>query len=322
MDIAKFYGLIAGLWYVLAAAAVRYGQLFDAYQTQSAEQQSALVVISLPPLLFAVPVILIFFWWAAGALVKYTRWQLVHAQQWRFFWMAILLFLAIVEFDPLDRIHPEMSRKGLAAAPNLVEIIGNGLFNANGQLRPPDELFFQFQWGYFLLWFLFWFLVITAHWSYIGDGLREAWFYARRFQRYGVSVLLGFRETARLARTAPVTRDYPRERPALPPAYRGIPRLNGPALTSDEARAILAADTSGAFSSPPGQPQVLFVDLGVYDFSPALAGLRRSDGSPLLTFSDYWPLPETRREDLVVPLGRPGRSFSGTTLLEQEEAGP
>jgi hypothetical protein len=44
------------------------------------------------------------------------------------------------------------------------------------------------------------------------------------------------------------------------------------------------------------------VDLGVYDFSPALAELRRGDGSALLHFTDYWPLPETRRADLVLPL--------------------
>jgi hypothetical protein len=256
--------------------------------------------------------VLIFFWWVAGALVRYSRWQLDQPAAWRWFWLGILLFYAYVELDPLDRIHPLMSRKGLAPAPNLIEMIGNGHW------WPVPT--FQFQWGYGLLWFLFWFLVLAVHWAYIADGLRELWFYTQRFQRYGVSVLLGFRETARLAGTAPVTRDYPRVRPVLPPVYRGVPRLNVARLTANEAAQLRAADASGALSSPPGQPAVLFVDLGVYDFSPALAELTRSDGTPLLSFSDWWPLPETRREDLVIPLQAAASAASAQPAAPGEEA--
>ena len=34
---------------------------------------------------------------------------------------------------------------------------------------------FQFQWGYFLLWLLFWFLIVVVHVSYLADGLRDKW---------------------------------------------------------------------------------------------------------------------------------------------------
>jgi hypothetical protein len=234
----------------------------------------------------------------AAALAEW----IAETRPWQFYWIFMLLFYGYVMLDPLDSIHPVMARKGLAPAPNLVEMIGNGQFI-------PIPLF-QFQWGYFLLTFLFWFLVITASWSYLSDGMRELWFHAKRLRRYGVSVLLGFRETARLARSVPVTRDYPRTRPALPPVYRGIPRLNVEGLTAAEAAIIRAADSSAAISSPPGQPDVLFVDLGVYDFSPALAEAKRADGTCLLSFTDFWPAPETLRENLVIPLAGPLPSFN------------
>jgi hypothetical protein len=99
-----------------------------------------------------------------------------------------------------------------------------------------------------------------------------------------------------------ITRDYPRERPSLPPVYRGVPRLNVSHLTPDEAQAILAADVSGALVMAPRQTSVLFLDLGGYDFSPALAELKREDGTALLKFTDYWASPVTGREELVIPL--------------------
>jgi hypothetical protein len=301
----KFYGFIAGLWGFLAWAYVHYFGLFDDIYHKPPEFQSFVLWFTSLPLLFALPVVLLFFWWAAGALVRYARWQLAQPQLWRWFWMFILVFYGYVLFDPLDAIHPQMSRKGLFPMVNLNQLIGHwGQMAHDHALWPPP--LFQFQWGYFLLYFLFWFLVIALHWSYFLDFLREAWFYARRFQRYGVSVLTGFSETGRLAHSAPVTRDYPRERPNLPPVYRGVPRLNVPRLTPDEARALLAADASGALVLAPRQDCVLFVDLGCYDFSPALAELRREDGTPLLRFTDWWPLPQTGREELVIPLAGPG----------------
>jgi hypothetical protein len=408
MDMAKFYGLAAGLWCMVALLMVRYGELFNDLPNKTAAERAGVVTVTLPPLLFAIPVVFIFFWWLAGALVRYSRWLnvpaptwtavwglvakplrtvtaalersalvsildksiaavqrleeklwgihkgnrpdlrplvralipligavaalavvvlllfpslplfllrwavvgpwallaitfewLADSKPWQFFWLAMLLFLAWVAIDPLDNIHTVMNRKGLAPAPNLVEMLGNGLFDGN-RLRPVP--LFQFQWGYSVLAWLVWFLIFVLHWQYLTDGLREFWFYANRFRRYGVSVLTGFNETARLAGTMPVTRDYPRQRPSLPEAFHGVPRLNVDRLTADEARAITAADASGAITAVPGQPTVLFVDLGSYDFSPTLAELHRADGTPLLAFSDAWPTPETRREELVVPL--------------------
>jgi hypothetical protein len=81
-----------------------------------------------------------------------------------------------------------------------------------------------------------------------------------------------------------------------------VPRLNVEQLTAAQAGAIVAADSSGAIVAAPGQPTVLFVDLGRFDFSPALAELADELGTPLLRFEPYWPEPAATREALVVPL--------------------
>ena len=93
-----------------------------------------------------------------------------------------------------------------------------------------------------------------------------------------------------------------------------MPRLNVDRLSEAEARRIIAADGSGAIASAPGQPTVLFVDLGRFDHDPALAELRREDGTPLIVFectvNGYWS------EDLLmlfspVPDQEPLVSLSG-----------
>jgi hypothetical protein len=321
LDLLKFYGMVVGLWFFMAWGQIHYLGLFDDLYNKPLAQQRSVLVFAALPLLFALPILLLFLWWAAGALVRYARWQLAQPALWRWFWLAILLFYGYVLLDPADSIHPQMSRKGLAPLVNINELVGNwDNLVRNHQLWPPPT--FQFQWGYFLLWFLCWFLLLALHWSYISDFVREVWFYARRFQRYGVSILTGFRETERLARSVPVTRDYPRERPQLPAVYRGVPRLNVPGLTADEARAILAADSSGALLLAPRQDSVLFVDLGSYDFSPALGEVRRADGTPLLRFTDWWPLPETSREALVIPLAEGPASAVRSPEPELESPGP
>jgi hypothetical protein len=314
----KFYGFIAGAWFTVAWAQIHYLGLFDDIEAKPAGEQSFVFWFSTLPLVFLLPVILLFFWWAAGALVRYARWQLRQPLLWRCFWLGILLFYGYVLLDPLDSIHPQMSRKGLAPMLNFNELVANwGRLAGEHKLWPPP--LFQFQWGYFILWFLLWFLLIILHWQYFLDFLREAWFYARRFQRYGVSVLTGFRETARLAGSQPVTRDYPRQRPELPPVFRGAPQLNVSELSPAEAQAIISADSSGAMVLPPQQTNALFVDLGVYDFSPALAELRRADGTPLLRFTGSWPLPETRREALVVALAQPATALGRAAAIAAPE---
>ena len=68
----------------------------------------------------------------------------------------------------------------------------------------------------------------------------------------------------------------------------------------------MAADSSGAITHAPGQPAVLFVDLGRYTHTPALESLRGQNGEPLLLFDGSWPQPSAEREQLVVPLRRSG----------------
>lgn len=292
----RFYGLIAVLWFLLVATYTRYLELFDDIESQSAGYQEFVMWFSGSALLIMVPAAAAFIWWAAGALVRYSKWQLRHRALWRWFWVVVLVFYGYVEFDPLDAIHPVMSFKGLGEAPDFVAMFATGYKLSEG------IPLMKFQWGYFLLWWLLIFLVVAVHWQYVLDGVREVWFYTRRFHRYGASVLTGFRQTWRTSRQPPVTLDYPRERAQLPPDYRGVPELNVARLTAAQAAAIVAADASGAIVAAPGQDSVLFIDLGRYDYSPQLAELRAEDGTALLSFSDTWAPPSTSREDLVLPL--------------------
>lgn len=290
MDLFKFYGLIAGLLFFLAYTYTRYWELFNEIGTAGAGRQLFVLLFSGLPLLLVFPALLGFLWWASGALVSYARWQRPQAALWRWFWFGVLNFYTWVLLDLADAIHPVMSRKGLAPAPNLV-LLFDGKF----------ELF-QFQWGYFLLYALFWFLVIALHWSYFADGLRELRFHVDRMQRYSASVLTGFAQTAAAAASRPVS--IPLEQ--LAGAGRGAPRLNPEIAGLDEALAarIQAADASGSISAAPGQPGVLFVDLASWSPSPALAALTDAQGRPLLVFDAPLPQPQGRREDFVVPLLR------------------
>lgn len=299
MDWVKFYGFIVAMLFYVVFTYTHYFELFEDIETQSAGYRLFVLLFSSVPLLLVLPAVLYFFWWAAGALVRYSQWQEREPLLWRWFWLIILVFYSTIELDLLDRIHPLMSRKGLAPAPNLLKLYDLKLE------------FFQFQWGYFLLWTLFWFLIISLHWSYLLNGIRVVWFYTKRFNRYGVSILTGFRETMAVAQRPPVTVDYPRQRQPLPQRFRGVPRQAVAQLTPEEASAIIGADRSGAIVAAPGQPGVLFVDLGAFDYDPALAELRSAAGQPLLEFTDVWAKPQARREDLVIPLNRPRDGAQG-----------
>jgi hypothetical protein len=298
MDWFKFYGFFISMFFYVVYTYTHYFELFDDIQQKSASYQTFVLWFAGLPLVLLLPAVLGFFWWAAGALVRYSQWQLRQPQLWRWFWFIAIGYLAFVEFDPLDRIHPLMSRGGLAPAPNLLKLY-------DGKLE-----FFQFQWGYFLLWLLFWFLVAIAHWSYVLNGIRVVWFYTKRFNRYGASILTGFRETLAVTRSAPVTVSWPAQRTPLPERFSGVPRLAVEQLTPDEAAAIIAADRSGAITAVPEQPTVLFVDLGRFDYDPALLELRSAEGAALLEYANYWAAPAARREDLVVPLKRPPQPAS------------
>ena len=305
MDWFKFYGFVAISWFTLVFVYTKYGELFNDYANKQDADKWWLLWFTMSGLLLALPAVLGFFWWAAGALVKYSRWMLRDAWFWRIFLFAVIMFFFVIEFDPVDKIHRQMSVRGIADTPNLVLLLsGEGFaqWSATGQLPV-----FKFQLGYFILWVLFWFIVVILHLSYLAEGLGHIWFFSSRTQRYSTSVLTGFRETARMAMREPETEDYPRSRPALPAAYRGIPLLNVPDLSEAEALRIIAADGSGAFAAAPGQPTVLFVDLGRFDHDPALAGLLRGDGTPLIVFEERWQLPTASREELVIPLKRPRR---------------
>jgi hypothetical protein len=303
MDWFKFYGFIAVSWFTLVFVYTKYGELFDNYANKNADEKWWLLWFTASGILVVLPALLGFFWWGAGALVRYSRWMLRDAGLWRIFLFAIILFFFIIELDPIDRIHPKMSVRGIADTPNLVLLLsGEGIT----QWRETGQLpVFKFQLGYFILWVLFWFIVVILHLSYIAEAFGHIWFFSSRTHRYGTSVLTGFRETARMAMRDPETEDYPRTMPQLPATYRGIPRLNVSNLTAEEAARIVAADGSGAIASAPGQPAVLFVDLGRYDHDPALGELRREDGTALIVFDDRWQQPTSSREELVIPLRRP-----------------
>lgn len=300
MDWFKFYGFFISMFFYVVYTYTHYFELFDDILQKPASYQTFVLWFSGLPLLLLTPAVLGFYWWSAGALVRYSRWQERQPVLWRWFWFISILFLALIEFDPLDKIHPMMSRGGLAPAPNLLKLY-------DGKLE-----FFQFQWGYFLLWLMFWFLVAVAHWSYLLSGMKVVWFYTKRFNRYGASILTGFRETMAVAQSAPATVNWPDEQTPLPKRFRGVPRLAVDALTPEQAAAIIAADRSGAIAAAPGQPSVLFIDLGCFDYDPALAGVLGDDGTPLLEFANYWAAPTLRREELVVPLRRPPAAVAQT----------
>ena len=296
-DWLKFYGLIAGLCFFIAINYVRYFELFDDIEAKSKAYQTFVIWFSGLPLLLAALAVIGFIWWASGALVRYSRWQESYPLFWRIFWLCVLLFYTFVEFDPFDRIHPQMSRQGLAPALNVLELF-------EGKVET-----FSFQWGYFLLWLLLWFLIGVLHWYYFLAGIRIVWFYIRRFYRYALSVLTGFRETMKTAyQPAAGLSD-----PLLPqpsPVFMEVPRLAVESITLEQAQAIIAADTSKAITASPNQPLALFVDLGRFECSTALKALRSADGLPLLSFDRSQALPAATREELIVPL----KSSSATLL--------
>ena len=306
------YTFFAILLFVMCLVYVRYLELFDSIEQQSQAYQDFVLLFSGIPILILLPAIAGLLWWASGFLMRYSRWQVRQPGLWRPFWIVVLLFYGVVELDVMDVIHPQMSHKGLGMAPDLL-----AMFEPGYSLSQGIPMVRFFQWGYFLLWVLFWFLIAVLHWQYLLDGLREAWFYIQRFHRYGASVLTGFRETARAAGRAPVPADYPAVRPVLPPVFRGVPRLNVAELSEADAARIIAADVSGAITAAPGQPTVLFVDLGRYDHGPELTDLTDGEGTPLVRFADWWGRPGTVREDLVIPLrpvqGEPVPAVPGGT---------
>lgn len=304
VDLGKIYGLFAGLMFALVLSYTKYLELFNNIGSKEEGFRWFVALFSGFGLLVVLPAILGFFWWASAALVRYSRWQMSYPLHWRLFWMFILLFYFIVELDPLNKIHPNMASNGLAPAPNLLLLF-------DGKLE-----LFQFQWGYFLLWFLLWFLVAVLHWQYFLDGLRDAWFFSSRVNRYGSSLLTGFRETARTQAQPAVTLRNLDD--ALWPGrkLRRVPQLAKP-ITAQQAQQIIAADLSGAIVCAPGQPTVLFIDLGVYAFSPGLETLLDSEGEALLSFRECELAPSASREDLVVPLLGSAKPLS----VQAEEGG-
>jgi hypothetical protein len=294
----KLYGFFAVMAFILCYVYTRYFELFDDIESQPAGYKLFVLAFAGLPVLLIVPAVGGFFWWAAGRLVEFSRWQRAAPLQWRWYWTAVMVFYSWVLVDPLDSIWPAISRKGLFPAFDFYYLFDHSL-----------DKFYMFQWGVFLLWLVFWCLIVALVWVHATDGLAKFWFYTSRTQRYAVSVLTGLRETARVQLRQPVTLDYPRERPQLPPSFRGVPRLNVEELTLLDTRAILNADASGAITAAPGQPTVLFIDLGRYDYSPELAELRNTQGEPLLRFTDFWASPSAGREDFIIPLKpRPGES--------------
>ena len=296
MDWFKFYGFFAGMILMLAFVYIKYLGLFEDIETQAPEYKLFALAFSTVALLVVLPAALGFLYWAAGALVRYSLWQQASPRFWRWFWFVVLLFYFFFEFDPLDKIHPAMSRQGLLYVPKLIMLIFDRKLE-----------FTLFQMGYFLLWMLFWFLVVMLHMSYILRGLAVIWFYTKRFNRYGASLLVGFRETLHASSLMPVTREPGWHARLKPVRFRGVPCLAVDDLSAEEARAIVAADLSAAIVPAPGQAAVLFIDLGRYDYDPALAELRRADGQPLLSFEDLWADPAASREELLVPLRREAR---------------
>jgi hypothetical protein len=286
-DLFKFYGLMTSLLFALALTYIKYLDLFaEATKEGALPVMRTLAMLTVVPLLLAFAALEGFMWWASRALVDYTRWQRVAPVFWRWFWLIVLNFYFFIVADPFDTVHRLMSRNGLFPAPNLIMLF-------SGKLET-----FQFQWGYFLLWLLFWFLVAVAHLSYFADGLREAWFYIKRINRYSASVLTGFRGTAAVAMMPPVTMRL------LPEPTVLIPRLTVSSVDSELANAIVAADASGAITTAPGQTHVLLVDLASFYFTPQLAALTDGSGKPLLILEELPLRPVGSRDELVVPLER------------------
>ncbi len=309
MDWFKFYGFFAGMIFLLCYTYTRYLALFEQAGKLGPAFDTFVVLFSGIPVLMVTIALLGFNWWAGGALTRYSKWQLAQPKLWQSFWFVVLSFYVFVLVDPLDKIHPSMSRLGLAPAPN-IKLLFDGKFEM-----------FQFQWGYFLLYLLFWFLLAVLHVSYLADFWKEFWFNLNRTHRYGASVLTGFRESMAVYASAPVTSyeigsgtapwaaELERSRegrpsPLGPPLVN--PQLPGGRLNAEQAAAILAADRSGAIVAGPGQggqPSTLFVDLGRWEFSPALAELQDSSGRPLLAFETQMPA-ALKRGDLLIPLRR------------------
>lgn len=308
-DWFKFYGFLAGMSFVLCYVYTRYFALFEEVEKQPAWFKTFLVLFAGIPVLLVAIALLGFNWWAGGALTRYSQWQMREPRLWRWFWFIVLSFYMYVLLDPLDKIHPAMSRLGLAPAPN-IKVLFDGRF----------ELF-QFQWGYALLYWLAWFLIGILHISYVANWWRQFIHGIDRTHRYGASVLTGFRETAAVYNSPPVTNYAPGsgtgpwaaqlasvrgERPRLGAPYIN-PELPGGRLSPEQARAVLAADRSGAILPGPGQPAdgatVLFVDLGRWDYCDALGALSDEQGRPLLCFDGEMPALLSRAA-MVVPLYR------------------
>lgn len=323
MDWFKFYGFFTGMIFLLCYTYTRYLALFEEASKQGPAFDLFVVLFSGIPVLLAAIALLGFNWWAGEALTRYSKWQLAQPRLWQAFWFVVLSFYTFVLIDPMDKIHPSMSRLGLAPAPN-IKLLFDGKF----------ELF-QFQWGYFLLYLLFWFLLAVLHVSYLADFWKEFWFNLNRTHRYGASVLTGFRESIAVYAAAPVTsyeigsgtapwaseleRIRGEQPTALGPPYVN-PDLPGGRLTAAQAAAVLAADRSGAIVPAPGQSAdnmtTLFVDLGRWDFNPALAGLKDEIGRPLLRFEQQMPA-VLSRADLLVPLYR-GKAEHGDDNADPE----
>ena len=92
----RFYGLIAVLWFLLVVTYTRYLELFDDIESRSAAYQEFVMVFSGSGLLILVPAVAAFIWWAAGALTRYSRWQLRQPVLWRWFWVVVVGVLAVV----------------------------------------------------------------------------------------------------------------------------------------------------------------------------------------------------------------------------------
>lgn len=286
-DLFKFYGLITALLFALALSYIKYLDLFaEATKEGALPAMKMLAGLTIIPLLLAFAAFEGFLWWASRALTAYTRWQLAAPVFWRWFWLVVLNFYFFIVADPFDIVHRLMSRNGLAPAPNLIMLF-SGKFE-----------WFQFQWGYFLLWLLFWFLIVIAHLSYFADGMREAWFYIKRINRYSASVLTGFRGTAAVAMMPPVTMR------TLPAPVVIAPQLQAGKLNAELAERIVAADASRAITAAPGQPHVLLVDLAAFYWTSQLAALTDTAGNPLLTLTELQLGPAAGRSEFVIPLPR------------------
>ncbi|MCC7478747.1 hypothetical protein IT575_09860 [bacterium] len=313
MDWFKFYGFFAGMIFLLCYTYTRYLALFEEVEKQGPGFQIFVVLFAGIPVLMVAIALLGFNWWAGAALTRYSKWQLAQPRLWQGFWFIVLSFYTFVLIDPLDKIHPAMSRLGLAPAPN-IKLLFDGKFEM-----------FQFQWGYFLLWALFWFLLAVLHVSYLADFWKELFFNINRTHRYGASVLTGFRESMAVYVSPPATsyeigsgtapwaaqlEELREGRPSPLGAPYVNPALPGGRLSLKQAQQVIAADASGAIVAGPGGDGTLFVDLGRWDFSPALAQLQDDAGRPLLLFESELPT-ALQRADLLLPLSRQPHERAG-----------